>query len=302
VTFMAAIRAALLVLLLIIVVQTRAIAQSLDCSRAQTRVEHAICADSTLRALDASLANEFKHAIAQSPQWRQVLTESERYWLSARDQRCGSLHGDQFRGCLALAYLERTAFVRDQAAQALLAGRPSAGQQEAPDIRMTCDSIFSDQGIVLTSQRGWGYPLSTPCSFRPPVDITIVAKTESTNVRIRYAAQQIIFNWELDRDQLRVDGGPANGLHQPGAGAIPVGQYVTIHWLVTPTFQEVYVDGQLRFRHDGDYSQIDQPVSVYAAEGSTITVKSILVKPISTQPSDGSPAAHDGVGASSSFP
>src|SRR5215469_12474481 len=63
--------------------------------------------------------------------------------------------------------------------------------------------------------------LSTPQSYRPPVEITVVAKTDSTNLRLGYAADQIIFNWEMDRSQLRVDGGPANGLHKDGAGRIP---------------------------------------------------------------------------------
>ena len=96
--------------------------------------------------------------------------------------------------------------------------------------------------------------LSTPARFRPPVDITIVAKTSATNLRIGYAADQVIFNWEVNGDELRVDGGPANGQHRPGRGAIPRNQYVTIRWVVTPKSQAIYVNGQLRFRHNGDYS------------------------------------------------
>jgi hypothetical protein len=84
----------------------------------------------------------------------------------------------------------------------------------------------------------------------------------------------------MDRWQLRVDGGPADGHHKKGAGHIPKGQYVTVKWLVTTTNQAVYVDGQLRFEHDGDYSQINRPVTVFPANGSTVSVKSITVKPI----------------------
>jgi hypothetical protein len=120
--------------------------------------------------------------------------------------------------------------------------------------------------------------LNTPQSFRPPVEITLVAKTDSTNLRLAYAADQIIFNWEMDQSQLRVDGGPADGLHKAGAGRIPRGKYVTVRWVVTTTRQAIYVDGQLRFEHDGDYSQINRPVSVFPANGSTVTVKSIKVK------------------------
>lgn len=122
--------------------------------------------------------------------------------------------------------------------------------------------------------------LITPQSFRPPVEIMVVAKTDSTNLRLSYAADQIIFNWEMDKSQFRIDGGPADGLHKPGAGRIPVRKYVTVKWIVTTTRQAIYVDGRLRFEHEGDYSQINSSVSVFPANGSTVTVKSITVKHI----------------------
>jgi hypothetical protein len=119
---------------------------------------------------------------------------------------------------------------------------------------------------------------TSPQRYRPPVEITIVAMTDSTDLRISYAADQVIFNWEDDKTQLRVDGGPADGQHQPGEGYIPPGKYVTIRWKVTPTQQSIYVDGQLRFSHSGDYSQVNNYVSVFPAVGSVVTVKSVTVK------------------------
>ncbi len=137
-------------------------------------------------------------------------------------------------------------------------------------------SRAEEEGTVLKSEAR----LDTPETYRPPVEITVVAKTDSNNLRLAYAADQIIFNWELDESQLRVDGGPANGLHKAGAGRIPAGQYVTIRWVVTPTRQAISVDGELRFEHQGDYSQINRSVSVFPAQGSTVTVRSIHVKPL----------------------
>ncbi len=139
--------------------------------------------------------------------------------------------------------------------------------------RISRDSIVSNDGIVLTSNDR----LSTPGSFRPPVDITIVAKTDSTNLRMSYAADQVIFNWELNGDELRVDGGPADGQHKPGAGTIVTNKFVNIRWVVTSKKQSIDVDKQLRFEHIGDYSQIDRPVSVFAAQ-SKVTVKGIAVR------------------------
>ena len=140
------------------------------------------------------------------------------------------------------------------------------------------EAIISDKGIVLEG----GDRLSTSNTFRPPVEITIVAKTDSTNLRIAYAADQVIFNWEGDPTQLRVDGGPADGLHKAGSGGIPKGKFVTLRWLVTSRQQTIYVNDELRFKHSGNYSNLNRCVSVFPAEGSKVTVKSIIVKPLSS--------------------
>ena len=141
---------------------------------------------------------------------------------------------------------------------------------------MGFDVIASDEGIVLHE----GDRLTTPGAFRPPVEINVLAKTDSTNIRLVYAADQLIFNWENDLKQLRVDGGPANGLHKAGAGSIPKDRFVAIKWLVSRTNQAIYVDNELRFEHRGDYSTINRAVSVFPGAGSTVTVKSLNVKRI----------------------
>ena len=144
--------------------------------------------------------------------------------------------------------------------------------------RITRDTIFSSEGIELTSKDC----LTTPGTFQPPVEITIVAKTDSHNLRMAYAADQVIFNWEDNPHELRVDGGPANGLHKAGAGEIPAGKYVAIRWVVTANKQAIYVDNKLRYEHQGDYSQINRAVSVFPVD-SKVTVKSIQVRRLPTE-------------------
>jgi hypothetical protein len=143
-------------------------------------------------------------------------------------------------------------------------------------------STRSTEGTVLKGAAR----LDTAKKYQPPVEITIVAKTDSTNLRLAYAADQIIFNWELDPSQLRVDGGPADGRHKAGAGHIPPGKFVTIRWVVTSTHQAIYADGELRFEHQGDYSHINRCVTVFPEVGSVVTVKSINVKQIPDDPVD----------------
>jgi hypothetical protein len=136
------------------------------------------------------------------------------------------------------------------------------------------ETMTSSSSIVLDGSD----KLVSPDLFRPPVEITIIAKTDSTNLRVGYAADQVIFNWEENLDQLRVDGGPAGNRQVDGAGGIPKDTFVTIKWLVTPEHQAIYVDGRLRFENCGNYAEIDRPVSVFPAQGSTVTVKSITVQ------------------------
>jgi hypothetical protein len=127
--------------------------------------------------------------------------------------------------------------------------------------------------VVLEKQDS----ITTRATFKPPVQITIVAKTDTTNLRMGYAANQVIFNWEVNKQEFRVDGGPAGGKHKMGAGVVPTNKYVTIKWIVTPKKQSIYVDDQLRYEHEGDYSRIDNPVSVFCNK-SKVTVRTIKVK------------------------
>jgi hypothetical protein len=149
---------------------------------------------------------------------------------------------------------------------------------------LSADKVAGTFSLVVDGDEspfviGQGDSISTVATFKPPVQITLVAKTDSTNIRIGYAAKQIIFNWEMNEQQLRVDGGPADKKHKAGAGSIPVDQYVTIKWIVTPQKQVIYVGDELRFEHEGDYSEINMPVNVFTHKAK-VTVKSLEVKPL----------------------
>jgi hypothetical protein len=163
-------------------------------------------------------------------------------------------------------------------AAALMAFSSNAWALDAPDTFVEYMGNLTTGRVGIPLKLKKGESAATKASFKPPVEILIEAKTHTTNLRIGYAARQVIFNWEHIGDELRIDGGPAGGKHKGGAGAIPRDKYVLIRWLVTPTKQSIFVDGQLRYEHEGDYSTIDSPVSVFGAEGSEVTVKSIKVK------------------------
>lgn len=133
--------------------------------------------------------------------------------------------------------------------------------------------IFSNGIIVLRDNQ---IATSTD-SFRPPIAFTIVAEIDSTNLRLRYAADQFIFNWNGNLDELRVDGGPADGRHKGGAGRIPVNKWVHIDLVVLPDTLTIAVDGKERYATKADFSKVDMPFTVFAA-GPIARVKSIQVR------------------------
>lgn len=120
--------------------------------------------------------------------------------------------------------------------------------------------------------------LASAMNFKPPVKITYVAKTDSKNLRISYAADEIIFNWEQPGGQLRIGGGPAGGRHVAAAGTIPKNQFVTIVQTVLPGEMRISVDGVQRALWHADFSKVDQPIRVFPAGGSKVTVKALFVE------------------------
>jgi hypothetical protein len=129
------------------------------------------------------------------------------------------------------------------------------------------------EGVVLTQGS-----LSSSKNFKPPVKITYIARTDSTNIRLGYAAKEIIFNWEINKNTLYVGGGPANGQNRPGKGAIPINEFVTIEQEVRPDKMIIRVDGKERASWDANFSNINEPVRIFTAQGAMMTVKDILVE------------------------
>ncbi len=115
-------------------------------------------------------------------------------------------------------------------------------------------------------------------TFTPPVTFRITVQTDSKDIRIKYACEQIIFNWNGNPDELRLDGGPADGRHKAGAGRVPVNKWVTIELEVLPGSLSLSVDGEPRYRTEADFSKVLMPFTIWPSERSTMRLKSILVR------------------------
>ncbi len=129
--------------------------------------------------------------------------------------------------------------------------------------------------VVVTTPKG----IKSTGTFRPPLEIIYVLKTND-QLRLRYAADQIIFNWETRKTELRIDGGPAHQQHRPGLGTIPVNQFITIRQVVLPDKMTIFVDGEERTTWQGDFSKVKQEIGIMAYHNSTVWVKQVLVNQI----------------------
>ncbi len=79
-------------------------AAGIDCAKARTATERAICGDPELRKLDASVAADFADALAATlGGTRRALLAQQRRWLSQRDHGC---KGDD-AACLRSSYQAR---------------------------------------------------------------------------------------------------------------------------------------------------------------------------------------------------
>jgi serine/threonine protein kinase len=119
-------------------------------------------------------------------------------------------------------------------------------------------------------------------SFTPPVEFTLVVKTRKDDLRLAYTAKQVIFNWETNQDELRIDGDPGGAHHEPGMGRIPADTFVTIQWRILPHMQSITVDGKRRLLHFGDYSKVDKPLEIFPLN-HPVTIKSAKVKSLGLQ-------------------
>jgi uncharacterized protein YecT (DUF1311 family) len=94
-------------------------ASALDCARASTANEKAICADASARDTDAALGKAFEALQAATPaNERSALVAAQRRWIELRDSNCATTKGAALSACLRDETKERIAY---------LTGAPESG-------------------------------------------------------------------------------------------------------------------------------------------------------------------------------
>ena len=96
---------------------TAAPARAMDCAKARTPIELAICANDKLKAEDARLSQRYFAALKEAKadgflkdgkSQHDALIASQREWLARRDQVCGGMPADRIGACIADLMRKRT--------------------------------------------------------------------------------------------------------------------------------------------------------------------------------------------------
>ena len=107
-------------------------AQGIDCSRARSATEHAICASPTLLALDHQVAVAYADALARQPDRRDALRTELLAWLRSRDATC-NVPAAAIERCLSTQLTARLAALTPPAAtQPAPAARPDTAANAPP--------------------------------------------------------------------------------------------------------------------------------------------------------------------------
>ncbi|XEC96759.1 Ig domain-containing protein [Paenibacillus tarimensis] len=159
----------------------------------------------------------------------------------------------------------------------------------------------TDEGLVMSGANDTGVAIY-PTAVTIPAKIDLTAKTDSTNIRLKYGSGQVILNWECNMNELRVHDpiiGTQYGI--AGKGKIPRNEFVHISWIIDHRYMLLLVDGEVRlFRENEPYMELIKAgiselpecmVGVAPAWGSVITVKEINISKWNHDDNSGHPLA-----------
>ncbi len=146
-----------------------------------------------------------------------------------------------------------------------------------------CELVKQEKILILKGAVGDTARLLTKKEHAPPFALRVKAKTDARNLRLFYSKGCVIFNWEANENQLRLndpENGGGFGIGVDGKGKIEAGKYHDIVWEMYPDGMRVLVNGKERGRLVGRYEKLEAPVGIGPAFGSVITMESFRVEPL----------------------
>lgn len=182
----------------------------------------------------------------------------------------------------------------------LLVGRPKTTKVAFDEIKVpSVPSPFAGEATEWVGKMGRNYKsfengiyelddekgnrIATPSVFTAPVAFRIIAKTNSTNLRLSYVENEIIFNWEqyMDQEYLHIWKGPfasklpKEEFNKRGAGRITKNEWHVFDLTYAKASFSISVDGFPKLSEQADFSQSRSPFSVFGGAYSTVHVMSV---------------------------
>ncbi len=158
---------------------------------------------------------------------------------------------------------------------------PAVPAGEFPQLVRTwgCEVIKQENTIVLKGPDDDRAQVLTAKEHKPPFVLRVKAKTDSTNLRLYYNAGVLIFNWEVNEDELRFHDPATNEvIGVDNQGKIEPNVYHDIAWEMYPNGMRVLVDGKERARRYGNFEKLEAAVGIGPAWGSVIAMNSFRVE------------------------
>lgn len=133
-----------------------------------------------------------------------------------------------------------------------------------------------------------------PEEYVPPYIIRAKCKTDRYNIRFLFLNGLVIFNWECDDHDLRLDIPTLQSPHHLlGHGYVGVDTWADIMIKVTQTEIMVYVDGECRYRGHGKFQGIKSRIGIKTEYGCSSYKNTVNVKDFSIErgESEGNPVS-----------
>jgi hypothetical protein len=130
--------------------------------------------------------------------------------------------------------------------------------------------------VTLDGRRGEA-SLTTVQNFSGPLDIQVLARTDANNIRVAaYGKAEVIWNWERNRDELRVHR-PDGSIAAKGGTALTIDRFHALRFAVKSDTIAASTNRTVVFTERGKYDLPSAPVRVYSPD-STVDVRSVGIK------------------------
>lgn len=142
----------------------------------------------------------------------------------------------------------------------------------------SCDRLIVKEGLQLTGSADGVYAL-TAKRYTIPFLLDLTAKTDSTNIRLRFAKGDVIFNWEHNPDVIKYND-PVDGTSEQVFGFERLGgnDWARIQWYIGEKISVVLVNGNVVHAVRSNYSGLSGQVGIGPAWSSIVTVKSFHIQ------------------------